>query len=105
MILEQIPLRKHVMKAAFKKFDEDSSGSITAGNLDLMLKDNNLQKSDLGYLFGYADANKDGEISYSEFEQCICEPPSFEIQTQLSTISEGSGHTESCETPGSFQHP
>jgi len=66
MVNTRIALHDDLLKAAFKKFDTDSSGYITPENLREVLGET-FEGEQIEQLMAEADALKDGRISYAEF--------------------------------------
>ncbi|XP_060083023.1 calmodulin-like [Ylistrum balloti] len=69
--------KDHIMKA-FKMFDRNDDGTITAEELKAILvgarggeEDVNIEE-EVNELIREADVNKDGEISYEEFADMFC---------------------------------
>lgn len=51
----------------FREFDKDNSGSISTDEAKLMLGRFGISDKDIEALIEKYDANKDGELQYSEF--------------------------------------
>mmetsp|Transcript_32777 Transcript_32777/g.87990 ORF Transcript_32777/g.87990 Transcript_32777/m.87990 type:complete len:570 (-) Transcript_32777:44-1753(-) len=66
MVSTRIALHDDLLRAAFRKFDTDSSGYITVDNLNHVLG-GNIAPEDLQRLLSEADILQDGRISYPEF--------------------------------------
>mmetsp|Transcript_27821 Transcript_27821/g.60808 ORF Transcript_27821/g.60808 Transcript_27821/m.60808 type:complete len:553 (+) Transcript_27821:21-1679(+) len=66
MLSKRIALHSDMLRRAFKRFDKDNSGYITAENLRQVLG-SNFMGEEAEALIKEADALKDGRISYEEF--------------------------------------
>lgn len=64
--------READLRKAFKKFDADSSGTMSADELRGVVTDlgHNVTDEDLNQLMTEADKSGDGQISYEEFLNC-----------------------------------
>nr|XP_002738870.1 PREDICTED: calmodulin-like [Saccoglossus kowalevskii] len=61
------------IKAAFRLFDKDGNGYITASEIRRLLRrcDNNLGEEEVEELIRAADINGDGQIDYDEFLKIV----------------------------------
>merc|ERR1712062_382880 len=66
MVSSRIQLHDDLLQQAFKRFDTDNQGQITAKNLRDVLGDS-FEGEDVDKMLGEADTNHDGHIDYSEW--------------------------------------
>ncbi|CAJ1364551.1 unnamed protein product [Effrenium voratum] len=83
MVNTRISLHDHLLQAAFKKFDVDSSGYITASNLRDVLGET-WEGEQVEKLLAEADILKDNRISYEEFKSYLRGDP-MSVHQELAT--------------------
>mmetsp|Transcript_14815 Transcript_14815/g.27799 ORF Transcript_14815/g.27799 Transcript_14815/m.27799 type:complete len:164 (+) Transcript_14815:73-564(+) len=66
--------QRSMLKAAFDDIDTNSSGSIEAGELKAVLTKMSvaLSEDQIEAVFKRADVNKDGKLSFEEYEKLVC---------------------------------
>eukprot|EP00418_Pyrodinium_bahamense_P098930 CAMPEP_0179039564 /NCGR_PEP_ID=MMETSP0796-20121207/15205_1 /TAXON_ID=73915 /ORGANISM="Pyrodinium bahamense, Strain pbaha01" /LENGTH=549 /DNA_ID=CAMNT_0020735899 /DNA_START=38 /DNA_END=1687 /DNA_ORIENTATION=+ len=97
MVSTRIALHDDLLRAAFKKFDTDSSGYITPDNLRQVLGET-FEGEKVESLMKEADQLKDGRISYAEFVSYLRGDPLSDaadatdqvIDTQLKRVHDNS---------------
>jgi len=70
MVASQIALHDHTIQDAFNRFDTDSSGYITVGNLQEVFG-GSADHLEVQQFIAEADFYHDGQISYSEFVRYV----------------------------------
>jgi len=66
MVASRVQMHDHLLKSAFKRFDADNTGFITAEDLKVVLGET-YEGTEVTALLAEADVDHDGKISYEEF--------------------------------------
>eukprot|EP00931_Biecheleriopsis_adriatica_P093855 TRINITY_DN67577_c0_g1_i1.p1 TRINITY_DN67577_c0_g1~~TRINITY_DN67577_c0_g1_i1.p1 ORF type:complete len:339 (-),score=59.81 TRINITY_DN67577_c0_g1_i1:390-1406(-) len=77
---------KAAVLACFKKFDANSDGEISQGELSIVLQSLGLTDFQAGRIFGVIDANNDGNIDVTEFIDWVMDAESEASEVRTRTL-------------------